>query len=201
MMKKINLIILIVVMAGIQSCTIFSLHPLYEESDLLEDPQLPGLWQDTEDGDEYVSFEKLEDKKYLFRYMEEQGKDGDQVILDTVSFKTGLLKIGDHFFLDLYPFYEGNRDKEYYLFRNFVPTHSFLKIEWQEGRMTLYMFDYERLKNLFEQNRIRIKHEMVDDYIVITASTPDLQRFIQKYADDKDAFDDPGHFKKIENVY
>jgi len=181
----------------LQSCTIFSLHPLYEENDLLDEPRLLGLWQDTDDGDEYVSFEKLEDKKYLFRYMEEQENDGSYIDLDTVSFEAGLLKVGDHYFLDLFPYYEGNRDEAYYLFRNFIPTHSFLKIEWEDQKLILYIFEYDHMKKLFEQNRIRIKHEMLDDFIVITASTQDLQRFISKYADDKEVFDDPGEFKKI----
>jgi hypothetical protein len=200
-MKTVKQLLVIVAIGMIiifQSCTIFSLHPLYEEKDLLEEPRLLGLWQDTDDGDEFVSFEKLEDKKYLFRYMEQQGKDGEMMDLDTVSFEAGLLKIGDHHFLDLFPYYEGDKDEVYYLFRNFIPTHSFLKIEWADQKLVLYIFEYDRMKKLFEQNRIRIKHELIDDdYIVITASTEDLQRFIKKYADDKEAFDEPGEFKKI----
>jgi len=212
-MKTVKYFIAIVVigmMLIFQSCTIFSLHPLYEEKDLLEEPQLLGLWQDTDDGDEFVSFEKLEDKKFLFRYMEAREDDGHSSVktdgvpfefphvMDTVSFEAGLLKIGEHYFLDLFPYYQDNKDEGYYLFRNFIPTHSFLKIEWEDQRMTLYIFEYDRMKKLFEQNRIRIKHELIDDdYIVITASTQDLQRFIRKYADDKEAFDEPGEFKKI----
>ena len=196
-MKKILSILVIGLMIVLQSCTIFSLHPLYEEEDLLEEPQLLGLWQDTDKGDEYVSFEMLEDKKYLFRYMEEQQQEGEQIDLDTVSFETGLLKVGDHYFLDLYPYYEGEKDEAHYLFRNFIPTHSFLKIEWEDQQLVLYIFELDHMKKLFEQNRIRIKHEMFEDYIVITASTDELKRFISKYADDKEAFDEPSEFKKI----
>lgn len=198
-MKKIILLAGIGCMIFSQSCTIFSLHPLYEEDDLIEEPQLLGLWQDTDEGDEFVSFQKLESKKYLFRYMEEQKKeDNDINNMDTVSFEAGLLRVGDHYFLDLYPYYEGGKDEGYYLFRNFIPAHSFLKIEWNDQqRIVLYIFEPDRMKKLFEQNRIRIKHEIIDDYIVITASTQDLKRFFEKYADDKEAFDEPGEFKKI----
>jgi hypothetical protein len=162
------------------------------------------MWRDTDDGDEYVYFEKRNDKKYLFRYMVQQGDKNEMNDLDTISFEVGLLKVGDHHFLDLYPYYERDKDEEAdYLLGNFIPTHSFLKIEWNESRMKLYMFDYDRMKKLFEQNRIRIKHELIEDgkvtdYIVITASTDDLQRFIRKYADDPEAFDDPGEVIKME---
>lgn len=208
-MKKIIVIIGIGLMILAQSCTIFSLHPLYEENDLIEDPQLLGLWQDTDEGDEFVSFEKIKNKRYLFRYMEAARDTGQSVgkekgmffnpprMEDTVSFEAGLLKVGDHYFLDLYPYYEGGKDEGFYLFRNFIPTHSFLKIEWDDQRIVFYIFESDRMKKLFEQNRIRIKHEIIDDYIVITASTQDLKRFFEKYADDKEAFDEPGEFKKI----
>ena len=118
--------------------------------------------------------------------------------MDTVSFEAGLLKIGQHYFIDLFPYYDGQKDEGYYLLRNFIPTHSFLKIEWNDDEMTLFMFEPDRMKKLFEQNRIRIKHEIInEDYIVITASTQDLQQFIRKYADDAGAFDEPEIFRKI----
>lgn len=209
-MKKISLIILVLVIGALQSCTIFSLHPLYEEDDLLEEPGLTGVWRDTGDGDEFVSFEQLDNKKYLFRYMEARADNGHSTVkkngmpfdypaMDTLSFEAGLVKIGEHFFIDLFPYYDGEKDEGYYLLRNFIPTHSFMKIEWVENEMTLFMFEPDRMKKLFEQNRIRIKHEIInDDYIIITASTQDLQQFIKKYADDSAAFDEPEIFRKIE---
>ena len=197
-MKKILFFSLISGFVFLQSCTIFSLHPLYHEQDLMMDPGLLGMWKDQEDGDEFVYFKKLDENMYLFRYMEGNDDDSAFVISDTVSFEAGLLKVGDHFFLDLYPYYEGNWDEADYLFRGFVPTHAFIKIEWDDDRVILQMFNYDRMKTLFEQNRIRIKHEMMEDFIVITASTDDLQRFIKKYADDPEAFDDPGVFIKME---
>lgn len=211
-----NVLFLIVILIMAQSCTIFSLNPLYHEEDLLELPELQGVWQDTDDGGEYVSLEKLENKRYVFRYMEEQGTDIDgsgteggseaepsvnkaaeAYLMDTVSFEAGILKLGDHYFMDLYPYYDEEFDEADYLFRGFIPTHSFLKIDWDHEYITLYTFSYDRLKELFEQNRIRIRHQTFEDYIVITASTDELQKFISKYADDEKAFDDPGKFRKI----
>jgi len=192
-MKTKNALFLVVILIAAQSCTIFSLNPLYNEEDLLDEPILLGVWQEDDDGNEYVSFEKYEDKKYIFRYME---RDGPEKI-DTVSFEAGLIKIGDHYFIDLYPYYEKELAESDYLFRGFIPTHSVLKIDWNKNDLDLYIFSYDRLQELFEQNRIRIRHETFDDYIVITASTDELQKFIEKYADDEKAFDDSGKFVKI----
>jgi hypothetical protein len=192
-MKPKNALLLIVVLIATQSCTIFSLNPLYHEDDLLEEPALLGAWQEDDEGKEFVSFEKYEGKRYIFRYME---KDGPEKI-DSVSFEAGLLKVGEHYFLDLYPYYEQESSESDYLLRGFIPTHSFLKIEWNKDDLDLYIFSYDRLQELFEQNRIRIRHQTFEDYIVITASTDELQKFIKKYADDEKAFDDSGKFVKI----
>ena len=193
-MKTRNALLLMIVLITVQSCTIFSLNPLYHDEDLMDVPELKGVWMDTKEGDEYVSFENYEGKKFIFRYIEEHD---NKVDIDTVSFEAGLLKIGDHFFIDLYPYYDADLEEADYLFRGFIPTHTFLKIEYEKEDLKLYIFSYDRLNELFKQNRIRIKHQMFDDYIVITASTNELQKFIEKYADDEKAFDDPGKFIKI----
>lgn len=219
-MKTRYLVLLAIILLAGQSCTIFSLNPLYHEEDLLEMPEILGLWEDADDGKgkEFVSFERLDDNKFIFRYMEGNkqtvidvytGKEEADISAEdlnvlkeqTVSFEAGILKVGDHYFIDLYPYYkyyEGDdHDEEYYLFRNFIPTHSFLKFEWESDELVLFMFSYDRLKELFEQNRIRIHHQQFDDYIVITASTDELQKFIRKYADDEKAFEDPEKYVKI----
>ena len=219
-MKTKNALFLIVILISAQSCTIFSLNPLYHEEDLLEIPEVLGLWEDADDGQgkEFVTFEKLGDDKFIFRYFEGakqtvvdlySGKEEAELNPEdlellkeqTISFEAGILKVGDHYFIDLYPYYkyynDDEHDEEYYLFRNFIPTHSFLKFEWENDQLVLYMFSYDRLQELFEQNRIRIRHQQFDDYIVITASTDELQKFIRKYADDEKAFEDPEKFIKI----
>lgn len=214
-MKTKYLVLLAIILIMGQSCTIFSLNPLYNEEDLLEMPKVLGLWEDADEEKQFISFERLEDKKYVFKYMEAD----KQTVIDvysgnisadsinenlkvlkeqTISFEAGILEVGDHYFIDLYPYYaEGENDEEYYLWRNFIPTHAFLKFEWENEELVLYMFSYDRLQELFEQNRIRIRHQQFDDYIVITASTDELQKFIRKYADDEKAFEDPEKYVKI----
>jgi len=189
-----NALFLIVVLITAQSCTIFSLNPLYHEEDLIDEPELLGFWKAKDERGEYASFEKHEDKKYIFRWM---GEDEGPHDLDTISYEAGLLKVGDHYFIDLYPYYDQGFEESDYLFRGFIPTHAVLKIEWKNDELKLYAFSYDRLYELFEQNRIRIRHQTFDDYIVITASTDELQKFIKKYADDEKAFEDSDNLIRI----
>jgi len=191
-MKTRYLILLAIILITGQSCTIFSLNPLYNEEDLLESEELVGLWQDADGGEEYVDFKKYEGKKYILTYINKDPNESD-----TISYETGLLKIGDHYFIDVYPHYNEEMKEEDYLFRSFIPAHAVLKIEWENDSMKLYTLSYDRLSELFEQNRIRIRHQMFEDYIVITATTEELQKFIEKYADDEKAFDAPDELVKI----
>jgi len=194
-MKTKYALFLIVILITAQSCTIFSLNPLYNEEDLLEKSEILGTWQDSEDDNIFISCEIYKDKKYIFRYMEKMQEEGR---IDSLSFEAGVVQIGNHYFLDLYPYYDDySYDEDYFLLRNFIPTHSFVKMDLEDDSMVLYIFSYDRLKELFEQNRIRIRHQMFEDYIVITASTEELQKFIQKYADDENVYDDPGKYVKI----
>jgi hypothetical protein len=58
----------------------------------------------------------------------------------------------------------------------------------------MYWYGGDWLNELFEQNRIRIKHEKVYafdyDRHVLTAPTDELQKFIKKYANDPKTVDD-----------
>ncbi|HEU4554584.1 MAG TPA: hypothetical protein VFS25_17190, partial [Chitinophaga sp.] len=57
-------------------------------------------------------------------------------------------------------------------------------------------FNAEQIYKLLNENRIKIKHESFGYYKVITASTGELQKFVEKYADNKEFFMSPITFKK-----
>ena len=86
------------------------------------------------------------------------------------------------------------------MFKNYVPVHTFMKFDFIDDQITLTEFDNERLIELFGQNRIRLAHEMAgedDDYVVITASTDDLQKFITRYANDQEAFEETEKYHRL----
>jgi hypothetical protein len=74
-----------------------------------------------------------------------------------------------------------------------------MKLDLEQDAIVLTEFDNERLIDLFASNRIRLAHEMIneDEYVVITASTDNLQKFVARYANDEDAFEDPVIYEKL----
>ena len=176
---------LIIFMSG---CGIFSLHPLYHQEDLVMKPEIVGTWQSKQDSGFTVIIDTLGNGKYEFVMVD---KD------DTIGFEMGLIKLNNQYFIDLFPLEDGNifagENDELLdnLFRNYIPAHTFMKFDFLNNEIGLTEFDNERLIELFKQNKIRLSHEMAgedEDYVVITASTNDLQKFIIRYADDKEAF-------------
>ena len=200
-MKKYNIPIILLISAMaifFTGCGIFSLHPLYHQEDLILNTSLIGTWQNAEDEGTFVKIDTLKDNKYEFVLIDDE---------DTVSFVMGLLKLKDQYFIDLYPpddcpFFAGNCDMLENMFRNYIPAHTFLKFDFLDNDIVLTEFDNERLIKLFQQNRVRLPHEMIgdgdsDDYVVITASTNDLQKFISRYANDKEAFNAPETYHRL----
>ena len=178
-------------------CGIFSLHPLYHQEDLVMKPGIVGTWQSNSDKGFFVIIDTLGNKKYEFVMLDKE---------DTIGFQMGLIELNNQYFIDLFPLDDGNillgEDAELLenLFRNYIPAHSFMKFDVIGDEMYLTEFDEERLIELFQQDKIRLAHEIPgedEDYVVITASTGDLQKFIIRYANDKDAFTETEKYHRL----
>ena len=77
-------------------------------------------------------------------------------------------------------------------FQHMMPVHTFAKVEIEKDEVKIYRFDQEWLDDLFKQRKVRIKHEETSDgQIILTASTSDLQKFFEKYAEDENAYLEP----------
>jgi hypothetical protein len=199
-MKKHQISVRIIIASTIllfTGCGIFSLHPLYHTDDLIVKTELIGTWQNGDDGKTLIVIDTLDTDTYYFEIID--GKD-------TIEFKMGLLELNGQYFIDLFPhdncslFDGGDCYSLENMFRNYIPAHTFMKFDFVNDEIILTEFDNDRLINLFQQNRIRLAHEMPgddEDYVVITASTDELQKFITHYANDDEAFTEPEKYHRL----
>jgi hypothetical protein len=189
----IGVILMIFLLGG---CSIYSLHPLYNASTLIFDTKLIGIWVDN-DGNEW-NFEKaikfddneiqklgLNENSYFLTYTENNKQ---------AQLYAHIVKLENNLFLDLYP--ADNYDEQIgndLLAGHLLPIHTFAKIEINRNDIIIHPFDVEWVDNLFEQKKIRIAHEDVEYFglslRVLTASTAELQKFISKYQNEKEAFE------------
>lgn len=179
-----GLLALVMLAAG---CIPTSVYPLYFKNDLIFDSELLGTWGNPEDpmGDKLI-FEKGNKDSYDMYYFE-SGEDigGDS---STAEFVVHLIKLGDNLFLDVFP-EEPESANDFYNI-HLVPTHSFMRVEIVGDTMKLGLFDYSWLENNLRDGTVEIKHATRDDMTVLTASTEELQKFAEKYADAAFPYDD-----------
>jgi hypothetical protein len=173
--KKILAAVIIILLGG----CVPSLHELYTEDTLVFEEKLLGQW--THDK-EIWNFEKAtEDKAYnLVITQEEEQK----------SVLVGhLVKVDSKLFLDLYP---GDMELgvgDLYKM-HLLPAHTFLKVDVIEPKLTMRAMMPDTLEKMLKEKPELIKHEVIEDRGVLTASPKELQKFLKTYADYEDFFGD-----------
>jgi hypothetical protein len=133
------------------------------------------------------------DKEYKLFFTDEEGKTG--------QFFVRRLKLGEALFLDFLPYpddLETNRD--FYYDRHLIPMHSFAKLLPAESGLQVSLFNGAWLDELIEKDAAAIRHERLDQeragLIILTATTEELQSFVLKHLNDKDAFLEPIALKR-----
>jgi hypothetical protein len=183
-MKKALVSFTILAMLAMSSCLVSSLHPFYKSKDKIYEPAMVGAWIDEDSciwTIETNTFMGPDSSDYSYRitYYEDEGMIG--------LFTGTLFQLNGDNYVDFYP--DPDEDHHYSDFISFhhFPTHTLARVSMGSDSIMLYWYGEEWLTELFEQNRIRIKHETVElgsDYSrhVLTAPTDELQKFITKYA-------------------
>ena len=190
---------LICIAIGISSC-IYSFHPLHSKDKLVDMPHLEGKYQQDRNGPFGAS-----DTVYWEFQREDIGTY--HVILtqsDAVgSFDGHVVRLGEEYFIDLLPDeVELNSIPEFVAW-HLAPVHTFSRIRIQDGGFSLEAFDYEWLLENLSSHRIRmdyLERKDVDnetEFIMLSADTPELQKFVAKYSRLDEAFGDPDLLMKI----
>ena len=61
---------------------------------------------------------------------------------------------------------------------------------FENEKININWYDHNWLSDLIEENKIRIHHEANDDYVLLTAKPRELQKFVTKYVNSEEAFED-----------
>ena len=169
-MKKATTIISLGLLFLMMGC-IPSLHPLYTEQDLIYDPALVGEWVGN-DGKVTWTFAKSGEKAYTLLYVDEKGKKGE--------FAVHLLKIGDRRFLDLYPTDPDLQQNDFYK-AYLLRVHTFISVQQQADTLRMSFMNFDWIKKYLQEHPDAIKHEKVDEGVLLTAQPRELQAFLAKH--------------------
>jgi len=181
---------------------VVSLHPLFTKENITFEEKLLGAWvKDPNKPEVTWVFSRLDpsaaegilepwreeiDKFYRLVITDEEGRNG--------SFAACLVKLGDRLFLDVLPdrFPSDEQDIEKmklpYNGFFFAPVHTFIRVDSIGEQLTLWITDDEQFKELVEAEPTAVRYEEVNERLVLTASTKELQAFVAKHAGDKRLF-------------
>jgi hypothetical protein len=157
-----------------------SVYPLFSENELIFEPNLVGLWKDT-DSNLTGRFSRIEDQNgceinvYNLVITE---KDGNQGL-----FIAGLGELQGNLFLEIYPdtshafdSREGGFHKQHLL-----ETYSFMRVVQIDPNLKVALMDYDKVSKIIKADPNVLRHEFANDKLILTASTEDLQRFVVEY--------------------
>lgn len=109
-----------------------------------------------------------------------------------------ITKIGEDYFMDIYP-PDDNESLGTISSMVWFPVHSFMKMELNKDKLLISSFHLKKMKRLFESNLVRMRHEMVDGSVLLTATTAEIRKFLEKYSDDDSVYESTAVYTKMED--
>ena len=106
-----------------------------------------------------------------------------------------LTEINNDIYMDFEPHPDFRSESRFSI--NHIPAHTFAKVEFNEDRLVMKSFNSEFIEELIKNKRVRLKHERIEDAIILTASTEELRGFIEKYGNESKLYADDEILLKI----
>ena len=191
-MKLQNIVLILGLTIAISSCAfmIKSLHPFYNQKDIIFNKDLMGTWIDSDNSIWIIkqhkfkqSFTDIEEvNTYSYELIVKDSIDGDSY------FNVYLFTIKGETYLDFFPIPDKipeNKLSDWHM----IPIHSLAKLRiWSEGNITFFWYGEEWFNDLGKKNKLKLSIETIkigdkEDEVmnILTASTDKLQKFIVKF--------------------
>ena len=180
-MKRMVLLVLVVFLCG----CVPSLHEFYTKDTLVFEESILGKW--VEENDLWEFSRGIKENSYKLVITEEEGLSG--------NFVARLVKLEEVLYLDVYP--SDLKNVSSWMQMHLVGAHTFMKVERLEPNLVMRAMNPEVISEMLEKEPGLIKHERVEDRIILTAQPKQLQEFVVKYTAAEEFFGDVGEFKRF----
>ena len=207
-MKKTIFVMSVLILVAASSC-VTSLQPLVTNSTAIADNRLEGVWAQEEqvyivqkvfNSDLYKKkqsdFEMRPEKNkrdsvlYSKSYIIKYSKEGLEYLLFG-----SLIKLNGRLFMDFFPrdltSIDSTQDVPEFNLANPITSHTIARVEFSNtNTLKLDFIDGGYLYDQIKAGRMKIKNETDElyDTFLITASTRELQQFLEKYGSDSRFF-------------
>lgn len=180
-------LLLAVMLSG---CVVYSLQPVVAKEDAVSSDAIVGSWKDPDSKDpEVIRFEKSGPNGYTMGIT-----DAATGLAQTYDVR--LIRLGKYLFADVAFKALRLKDQDVESPAGLLSVHMILKMETGPDTLSTAMLNDEWLKKEVAANRISIPHAVTEDgEILLTASTPELQKFFLAHAED--GFPAPGLLTRV----
>ena len=195
--KKILFYLLAVLLGG--CLPVMSLYSLYTEENVVFEEKLLGIWVDDPNSPETIwEFKRVDEPKNAYKLIFSDNKDRKG------SFVAHLVKLQNRLFLDVYPgelpWEPDDPNEVKWLYNSFflIPAHTFIRIDSIEPQLRMRLINDE-MADLLKEDPNAVEHTSIEDRLILTASTKELQAFVLKYAGDRRLFSNEVILNRREN--
>ena len=152
----------------LQACFVTSVYPLYTETDTTFDRNLLGTWK-VEDGDGQVTFLRNENDYRIVYVADGVAKAYDAKLVEIVKTR----------YLDVTPTSGEAKQVE----SHFRPSHSIWKLTLEGNTLKLHSMDEDLLKQLLADRSSEIAGKVIENDVLLTSPTNELQEFVRANGD------------------
>jgi hypothetical protein len=191
MLKRIGLWVVVGVSLVLAGCVVPSVYPFYTDSQVVFDGTLVGAWVKIGgNGTNAWTFEKSGDKEYKLVISDEKGP---------YEYSTHLFKFDSQTFMDCVPAQKVSGDLPG------IPSHYLLKVEQIQPVLKWSTLNYKWVSEFLEKNPGAVPHTVAyanpddtnSEYVILTAETKELQKFVHKHLDNTNMFTDLDDMKRV----
>lgn len=177
----------------IESCepVVQSLHPLYTEDILIEEPYIEGIWYYKNNNTDTIYWEikATEGKKYIAKVYDSNEKNKE------VLFFLHLIKLKNDIYADLFPVEEcaliSDSDPGLFLLSHITPVHSFSKLTFSENKVEIQYFAAKWIKSILKKHKKCIDYKKInvgdcegENCYLLTSPPSKLQKLIIKHGEE-----------------
>jgi len=196
----------VLILLTLSSCLTI-VQSLVTQDNIITDNRIDGLWIDSDSKSILVQKIMNSKLKPSFTELDRHDYTRDDSVFFTkhyvISFRekildyswvAGIVKINDHFYLNLEPDEcLRTNGKEAYTFngQDFLTTSTIAKLEWKNNNsLVLNFLNGDYIKEIVLKGKAQIKHEYDPLFgtFVITASSEELEKFLGKYGNNENLF-------------
>lgn len=162
-------------------CPARSRSPFLTQRDISFDPRLVGSWSNVDDS-EIMMFQRYGEKGYSVALREKDSSIS--------RYGVHLGQIGKSWFLDSYS-ERGHND--YHL----LPTHLLWRVWVGADTLRIASLEDDWLERMIDSGTLEIRHARWNGDVILTASTEELQKLVQRHAEDNGVFSEPDVFVRV----